>query len=193
MKVYLFIIYICFFFLWQLEALAHGGGLNKEGCHNNRKTGDYHCHREKKNSIDEVSLKEQEIIVGSASVTDGDTIRIGKIRIRLYGIDAPESSQKCKIDGKEWGCGSEATQALIKIIGQKLVSCNRKGVDRYKRVIGVCRVDAIDLNAWMVINGWAVAYRRYSRDYVLDEQKAKESKKGIWQGHFTMPWIWRRR
>ena len=193
MKVYLFIIYICFFFLWQLEALAHGGGLNKEGCHNNRKTGDYHCHREKKNSIDEVSLKEQEIIVGSASVTDGDTIRIGKIRIRLHGIDAPETRQKCKIDGKEWGCGSEATEALIKIIGNKLVSCNRKGLDRYKRVIGVCRVGAIDLNAWMVVNGWAVAYRRYSRDYVLDEQKAKESKKGIWQGHFIMPWSWRRR
>ena len=193
MKVYLFIIYICFFFLWQLEVLAHGGGLNKEGCHNNRKTGDYHCHREKKNSIDEVSLKEQEIIVGSASVTDGDTIRIGKIRIRLHGIDAPETRQKCKIDGKEWGCGSEATQALIKIIGQKVVSCNRKGVDRYKRVIGVCRVGAIDLNAWMVINGWAVAYRRYSRDYILDEQKAKESKKGIWQGHFIMPWSWRGR
>ena len=193
MKVYLFIIYICFFFLWQLEALAHGGGLNKEGCHNNRKTDDYHCHREKKISIDEVSLKEQEIIVGSASVIDGDTIRIGKIRIRFHGIDAPETRQKCKADGEEWGCGSEATQALIKIIGQKLVSCNRKGIDRYKRVIGVCRVGAIDLNAWMVINGWAVAYRRYSRDYVLDEQKAKEGKKGIWQGHFTMPWIWRRR
>ena len=55
------------------------------------------------------------------------------------------------------------------------------------------RVGAIDLNAWMVINGWAVAYRRYSRDYVLDEQKAKESKKGIWQGHFIMPWSWRGR
>ena len=193
MKVYLFIIYICCFLLCHLEAAAHGGGLNKEGCHNNRKTGDYHCHRKKTISIDEVSSKEQEIIVGRPYVTDGDTIRIGKIRIRLYGIDAPESSQKCKIDGKEWGCGSEATQALIKIIGQKLVSCNRKGVDRYKRVIGVCRVGAIDLNAWMVINGWAVAYRRYSRDYILDEQKAKESKKGIWQGHFIMPWSWRGR
>ena len=71
MKVDLFIIYICCFLLWHLEALAHGGGLNKEGCHNNRKTGDYHCHREKKSSIDEVSSKKQEFIVCSASVTDG--------------------------------------------------------------------------------------------------------------------------
>ena len=78
--------------LSSFNAYAHGGGLNKEGCHNNRKTGDYHCHRGSKSSARQPSLPNQQTLTGIPKITDGDTIRIGSTRIRLHGIDAPEAA-----------------------------------------------------------------------------------------------------
>jgi len=78
--------------LVSFDAFAHGGGLNKEGCLNNRKTGDYHCHRGPKASTKQPSLPKQQSLTGIPKITDGDTIRIGNTRIRLHGIDAPEAA-----------------------------------------------------------------------------------------------------
>ena len=60
-----------------IVAHAHGGGLNKEGCHNNRKTGDYHCHRGPKASARQQRSSKQETLTGIPKIVDGDTIRIG--------------------------------------------------------------------------------------------------------------------
>jgi endonuclease YncB( thermonuclease family) len=130
-------------------------------------------------------------IAGRASVIDGDTIEIHGARIRFYGIDAPESNQICYANGKTNRCGRRAAMALADEIGNHVVSCAPKDRDKYGRTVAVCRVDDTDLNAWMVRNGWALAYRQYSTAYIPDENQAKREKAGIWQGNFTAPWDWR--
>ena len=132
-------------------------------------------------------------ISGIPSITDGDTIKILNKRIRFHGIDAPEKKQICIVNFKEYGCGEEATIALIKKIGGKSVTCElQNNLDRYKRYIGVCFLEDVDLNKWMVRNGYAVAYRRYSKKYIEDENYAKKNKIGLWSGNFIHPEKWRK-
>ncbi len=130
-------------------------------------------------------------LVGTANVIDGDTIEIHGKRIRLHGIDAPESNQTCEADGKPYRCGQQAALALADKIGRKTVTCEPRGKDRYGRVVAVCSLNGRDLQAWLVAEGWALAYRRYSMDYVDEEEAAKEAKRGIWRGRFVKPWEWR--
>ena len=78
------------------------------------------------------------------------------------------------------------------MVGQNDVFCEQKDADRYGRIVAVCRVKDIDLNATMVREGWALAYRRYSKDYIDEENVAKSGKLGIWRGSFSAPWIWRK-
>ena len=141
-------------------------------------------------------------IIGFAKVVDGDTIKINSKKIRLYGIDAPEKKQKCKKTyltisfmsfTKDYMCGEVSTEKLIKKINKQKLNCNILDVDRYKRLIGECFKRNINLNSWMVSNGYAVAYRKYSKKYVSDEINAKNNKLGIWQGKFEMPWDYRRK
>ena len=132
-------------------------------------------------------------ISGFAVVTDGDTIKISNNKIRLHGIDAPEKKQNCTKNAKEYNCGIVATEALINKISKNVVKCLiQKNKDRYNRFIGVCFVEQIDLNRWMVRNGYAVAYKRYSKDYILDEKFAKTNKLGLWSGTFLKPEKWRK-
>ena len=141
-------------------------------------------------------------ISGFAKVVDGDTIKKNSKKIRLYGIDAPEKKQKCKKTyltisfmsfTKDYMCGEVSTQKLIKKINKQKLNCNILDVDRYKRLIGECFKRNINLNSWMVSNGYAVSYRKYSKKYVTDEINAKNNKLGIWQGKFEMPWDYRRK
>jgi len=132
-------------------------------------------------------------ISGVPRITDGDTIKILNKRIRFHGIDTPEKRQVCVKNFKEYRCGQEATNALKKKINGKLVTCKvQDKLDRYKRYIGVCFLGDIDLNKWMVRNGYAVAYRRYSKDYIEDENYAKKKKIGLWSSNFIHPEKWRK-
>lgn len=132
-------------------------------------------------------------IIGIASVIDGDTIEIHGTRIRLHGIDAPESSQLCeRPTGENWRCGQSAALELASAIGEAPISCQPTDVDRYGRTVAVCSTAGRDINAWMVIQGWAVAYRQYADDYVPQEKEAQSAGRGIWSGTFMMPWEWRR-
>jgi endonuclease YncB( thermonuclease family) len=131
-------------------------------------------------------------IKGQATVIDGDTIEIHGQRFRLHGIDAPESKQTCFAGGKSYRCGQQAALALSDKINRKLVSCDERDRDRYKRIVAVCSSGSVDLNGWLVFQGWAVAYRRYSKDYVGEEETAKAQGVGIWSGEFVLPWDWRR-
>ena len=132
-------------------------------------------------------------ISGFAVVTDGDTIKISNNKIRLHGIDAPEKKQNCTKNAKEYNCGIVATEALINKISKNVVKCLiQKNKDRYNRFIGVCFDDQENLNKWMVRNGYAIAYRRYSKDYILDEDYAKKNKLGLWSGIFLDPEKWRK-
>ena len=133
-----------------------------------------------------------EYLSGPARVIDGDTIAIGAARVRLHGVDAPESEQSCLADGKRWPCGQRAARALAGEIGGRTVACSERDRDRYGRLVAVCRHDGQDVNAWLVAQGWALAYRRYSRAYVHEESSARAARRGIWRGEFVAPWDWRR-
>jgi endonuclease YncB( thermonuclease family) len=132
-------------------------------------------------------------IVGQASIIDGDTIRLVGERIRLHGIDAPETAQLCRDKyGFTYACGASARAALSDKIGMAAVQCEGRGFDRYGRTIGVCRVDGGDLSAWLVRNGWAVAYLDYGGwAYAVAEIEARIGQRGIWAGEFTRPDKWR--
>ena len=148
------------------------------------------------------SISSEKNISGKAEVIDGDTIKINKKKIRLFGIDAPEKKQICKkiyIDfiifnfQKDYKCGEKSTLALVKKVKDKKIKCILEAEkDRYKRNIGTCYVESKDINRWLVKNGYALAYKKYSKKYLLDEQYAKKNKLGLWRGTFMKPEKWRR-
>ncbi|MGI9406285.1 MAG: thermonuclease family protein, partial [Hyphomicrobiaceae bacterium] len=111
---------------------------------------------------------------GRAQVIDGDSLRIGGDDLRLVGIDAPEGEQMCRRAGRDWACGQAAGDALRGMIRRKPVACDVEGVDKYDRLLAVCRVEDQEINSWMVQNGWAVSYGRYRGD----ERQASRAKKG---------------
>ncbi|MEL6059461.1 thermonuclease family protein [Methylobacterium sp. DCY52] len=134
-----------------------------------------------------------EPITGRASVTDGDTVVIHGVRIRLYGIDAPESTQICQdASGTDYRCGQRAALALADRIGEAPITCEPRDTDRYGRTVAVCRKGSEDLNAWMISQGHAVAFRRYSMEYVPQERQARAARRGIWAGTFQEPSEYRR-
>ena len=135
---------------------------------------------------------EKKSIFGKAIVIDGDTLRIRDNKIRLSGIDAPEIKQLCKNENELWPCGEASKNFLEKIINSKIL-CNYIEIDRYKRILGNCFLNGIDLNKLMVKNGFAVAYTRYSKKYLPFEEYAKKNKLGIWIGEFMRPEEWRKK
>ena len=151
-----------------------------------------------------ISNANSEEIYGKAKVVDGDTIHIKSYKIRLEGIDAPEMKQKCKKEfiristiigmsfTKDYACGVESKKKLINKIDNRLIKCISLSKDRYKRYLATCYKNSINLNKWMVRNGHSVAYERYSKQYVKDEDYAKKNKLGIWQSSFIRPEKWRK-
>ena len=145
-----------------------------------------------------------EEISGIPKIVDGDTVHINENKFRLEGIDAPEMRQKCKKESlkisfiigftfyKDYNCGKVSKEKLkSKILGSE-IKCIFTTKDRYKRYIATCFKGNTNLNQWMVRNGFAIAYRRYSKKYVPDEVFAKENKLGLWQGKFMEPEKWRK-
>lgn len=131
-------------------------------------------------------------VVGMASVVDGDTLDIHGHRVRLHGVDAPESGQACQRDGRSYRCGQQAALALADLIGRRTVRCEEKDRDRYGRIVAVCAIGGENVNAWLVRQGHAVVYRQYSQDFVTQEAQARAERAGIWAGTFDMPWDYRR-
>ena len=131
-------------------------------------------------------------ITGKAKIIDGDTIHIDKNKIRLHGIDAPEWDQTCTLSYKVWECGKKSTLALKKLIANQIVICKINNIDQYNRYIAVCFSDRVNLNKKMVLDGWAIAYRYYSQDYIKEENIARRNKVGIWAGKFLEPYQFRK-
>lgn len=134
-----------------------------------------------------------EAVSGTASVIDADTLDIHSQRIRLVGVDAPESKQKClDAGGRLYRCGADAANALDQWINRNPVTCVSEGHDRYNRTLGKCTVRGTSVQDWLVTNGHAVAYRSYSKEFIPAEDTARIARTGIWSGEFVMPWDWRK-
>jgi len=131
-------------------------------------------------------------VVGLARVVDGDTLVIGEVRIRLEGIDAPETGQTCASRWfGTWKCGEAATRHLAQLVEGREVRCDNRGADKYGRMLAICYLGQIDLNAEMVRQGLAWAFVRYSRTYVAVEGEARARRVGIWQAPATPAWEYR--
>ncbi len=126
---------------------------------------------------------------GPATVIDGDSLTIGTTEVRLWGIDAVELDQTCD---RTWPCGFAAKQALKAFIGTEPLTCHVRDSDRYKRQVTECFKDDMNVNAWLVRHGWALAYRQYSEKFIPEERKARAQQIGVWRGSFVKPWDWRR-
>ena len=120
-------------------------------------------------------------------VIDGDTIHIGKLKYRFFGIDAPEIKQICEKNNTKIQCGVIAKSVLKNKIADKIPECIVKDKDRYQRLVAECFIGKESLSRFMVREGYAVAYSQYSKDFIEDEKYAKENKLGIWSMNFQMP------
>ena len=120
-------------------------------------------------------------------VIDGDTIHIGKLKYRFFGIDAPEIKQICEKDNTKIQCGVIAKNVLKNKIADKIPECIVKDKDRYQRLVAECFIGKESLSRFMVREGYAVAYSQYSKDFIDDEKYAKENKLGIWSMNFQVP------
>ncbi len=153
-------------------------------------------------TYNDVKSQDVKIISGIAKVIDGDTIQIDKKKIRFFGIDAPEKKQQCSKPwltisflnfNKKYPCGEFSKNKLINLIKNKSIICKLRNKDIYGRLIAECFKNRININSWMVEHGYAVAYKKYSKKYINQENIAKKNKLGLWAGTFEMPWIWRKK
>jgi endonuclease YncB( thermonuclease family) len=131
---------------------------------------------------------------GVPRIVDGDTLAIGATKVRLEGIDAPETDQVCfNANGAHWACGIDARDQLITHIAGRDVECTSHGTDAYRRTLATCYLAGEDLNGWLVQQGWALFYVKYSSAYRQVEDDARTNQRGLWQGAFIAPWDWRHR
>jgi len=126
-------------------------------------------------------------VSGPARASDGDTLNLTGISVRLHGIDAPELAQSCTRGGASWACGREAADRLAGLVAGKSVRCEQRDIDDYGRTVAACRAGGIDLAAAMVDAGLAIALPHFTAAYVGQEARAREQRRGIWTGEFERP------
>ena len=149
------------------------------------------------------SAKADTFLSGFPLIIDADTIKIGNDKIRLFGIDAPEKKQFCKKPyinlfifsfEEKYPCGEVSINSLKEFVKEAIVSCKvEEEKDFFKRYLGTCFKNGENINSWLVKNGYAVAFTRYSKIYLDEELYAKNNKIGLWQGTFEKPWEWRKK
>ena len=125
-------------------------------------------------------------------IIDGDTIHLNNEKIRFTGIDTPELKQTCNKNSEIIYCGIKAKKLLIDKIGKNKVTCIREGKDQYKRTLAECFVNDLSLSKFLVREGYAFAYRKYSKKFINDEDFAKKNNIGMWSMKFEYPWDWRK-
>lgn len=127
-------------------------------------------------------------ITGPARVIDGDTLDVGKTRIRLFGIDSVERSQTCRhpVEG-DWPCGREVTREVADWLNGETLSCTPRDTDRYGRVVAICHWQGVDVGETLVKAGLAFAYKKYSRRYVTLEAQALAAGRGLWTSVVLRP------
>ena len=135
--------------------------------------------------LEQFSMRKQD---GVPTVADGDTLVFNGSKVRLEGIDAPEFSQTCRNGAGDYPCGRQSRGFLVKLVSGKPVSCEGWQNDKYGRLLVQCRAGTTEINREMVLQGHAVAYG----DFEGEEAQARLAKRGIWQGDFQRPSIYRK-
>ena len=143
-------------------------------------------------SLSSLFLLSNNLFASHVTVIDGDTIRLGDVKIRFSGIDAPEINQTCVASEGKVACGKISRDLLIEKVTNNKISCTDEGKDFYGRVLGECFVNGESLSSYLVREGFAFAYRKYSNKYIEDEEYAKFNKLGMWSMEFQYPWDYRR-
>ena len=143
-------------------------------------------------SLFSLFLFSNNLFASHVTVIDGDTIRLGDVKIRFSGIDAPEINQTCVASEGKVACGKISRDLLIEKVTNNKISCTDEGKDFYGRVLGECFVNGESLSAYLVREGFAFAYRQYSNKYIEDEEYAKFNKLGMWSMEFQYPWEYRK-
>ena len=143
-------------------------------------------------SLSSLFLFSNNLFASHVTVIDGDTIRLGDVKIRFSGIDAPEINQTCVASEGKVACGKISRDLLIEKVTNNKISCTNEGKDFYGRVLGECFVNGESLSAYLVREGFAFAYRKYSNKYIEDEEYAKFNKLGMWSMEFQYPWDYRK-
>lgn len=133
------------------------------------------------------ALTHAQSIEGPAEVIDGDSLRVAGTEVRLFGIDAPEYFQTCFSNGSPVPCGAMAKDMLEGMIGGAKLTCLPQEIDTHGRTVAACRTSGVDVGGALVEAGWAIAFRRYSDDYVATEARARAARAGIWQWDFQAP------
>jgi len=131
---------------------------------------------------------------GIAEVVDGDTLWVGLTKVRLHGIDAPETKQTCRSEqGVTWACGEWVSARVEQWLDGRWLSCSQTDYDRkYKRVVAICRLEGRDVGQVLVREGLAMAYRKYAWDYDLDEKAAAVADRGLHAMRLQSPEQFRR-
>ncbi|NQV79167.1 MAG: thermonuclease family protein [Alphaproteobacteria bacterium] len=140
-------------------------------------------------------MAEGEVIEGAARVIDADMLAVGKTRMILWGLDAPERSQECRLNKKTWTCWNVAARELQILVANGPVRCENKGIaDVFKRIYAICTANGVNINEAFVRSGMALALREQSEDYVAAETDARQRNAGLWQdgAEFVEPWVWRK-
>ena len=132
------------------------------------------------------------LFASHVTVVDGDTIKLGDVKIRFSGIDAPEINQTCVASEGKVACGKISRDILITKVTNNKIRCTDEGKDFYGRVLGECFVNGESLSKYLVREGFAFAYRKYSDKFILDEEYAKSNRLGMWSMKFQYPWDYRK-
>ena len=132
------------------------------------------------------------LFASHVTVVDGDTIKLGDVKIRFSGIDAPEINQTCVASEGKVACGKISRDILITKVTNNKISCTDEGKDFYGRVLGECFVNGESLSRYLVREGFAFAYRKYSEKFISVEEYAKSKRLGMWSMKFQYPWDYRK-
>jgi endonuclease YncB( thermonuclease family) len=132
-------------------------------------------------------------ITGRARVLDGDSLVIAGVPIRVWGIDAPEWRQRCDSGfGRRYACGRLAFRALAARLRAARIHCVPRLRDKFERLVATCYQGKQDIARWLVSEGLALDWPRYSGGAYRDaEQEARSAARGLWRGGFVRPWDWR--
>lgn len=132
-------------------------------------------------------------VQGRAHVHDGDTFTVSGVKIRLFGIDAPEMDQNCKMpDGSDWACGRWSRDEVRRILNGRDLRCVKRVYDKYGRMVARCYLGEQDLARMLVVEGIVFSYASFSRDNIMDEKAAAVAGRGLWQAKVMSPAEFRR-